>query len=474
MAAQTDRAVRDGLTITDRELFDRLGWFIQVRWLLGLLVLLMLLASWFVLGVRFEPAGGEPTLAPAVTAVLVIFLYNACFTFAFHIVRVRRLVSHRLTVSLALGQILCDLAAICVLAHYTGGLENWFIILLLVPVVVATEFLPHATALLATGVAAAGVHLVGWGELQGAIPHVQVVMQPARAVQKARLYADPYYVLEVTTALTVTLFAMTLIASTITRRLRERERELENAYRYCHLADEAKSFFMRKAGHEMRAPLAATHNILNAIGATADNLSEEHARLIKRATIRLNGFAAMVDDLRRYSRLQSPDDILRSEPVELSELVGEEADHLRPQAEDAGLTLDCRAARVHTRADRELLRDVVRNLISNAVQYTPSGGRIDVSVTREGHTAVLRVADTGMGLTPAAREHIFEDFYRAPEARKSFPEGTGLGLAICRRITQMHGGSIDAHPREDVEGTVFEVRLPAAAPPEESDDANAP
>lgn len=454
--------MHDGLSVTDRELFERLGWFIHVRWFLALLALVMLLISWFVLDIRFQATDGEPTLAPAIAAVLIIFLYNGFFTVAHRIAEVRRLLSHKLTVTVAMGQILCDIAAICVLAHYTGGVENWFIILLLVPVVVATEFLPHWTALLAAGAAAAGVQLLGWGELNGVIPHVEMLTHSTGSLRKAGLYADPYYVLEVTTAMTVTLFAMTIIASTITRRLRLRERELELAYRRCHLADEAKSFFMRKAGHEMRGPLAATHNILNAIASTGENLTDQQRRLIERATIRINGFAAMVDDLRRYSGLQSPDDMLHSHPVELSEVVAEVAENLRPQASEAQLTLNCQTSRVHVKADRELIRDIVRNLISNAIQYTPADGRIDVSVAPRAREAVLTVTDTGMGLSETAAEHIFEDFYRAPEARKAFPEGTGLGLAICRRITEMHGGHIEARPRKDTQGTIFEVRLPAA------------
>lgn len=463
MGEHTNRAIADGLSVTDRELFERLGWFIHARWVLGVLGLVMLLVSWMVLGIRFQPADGEPTPVPAVVTIAAVFGYNACFNFAYHMTRVRGLVGHMLTVSLALGQILCDIAAICILAHFTGGLENWFIILLLVPVVVATEFLPHATALLAAGAAAAGVHLLGWGELNGFIPHVDVVAESTGSLRKAGLYADPYYVLEVTTAMTVTLFAMTIIASTITRRLRQRERELGQAYKRCHLADEAKSFFMRKAGHEMRGPLAATHNILNAIAATGECLDDEQKRLITRATVRLNGFAAMVDDLRRYSRLQSPHDMVHSGPVELGELVTEVAENLQPQAAEANLTLNCDVSAVYVRADRELLRDVARNLISNAIQYTPASGEIEVTLGRDGGDAVLAVADTGMGLSEAAREHVFEDFYRAPEARKAFPEGTGLGLAICRRITEMHDGSIQARPRETV-GTVFEVRLPAVEP----------
>ena len=99
------------------------------------------------------------------------------------------------------------------------------------------------------------------------------------------------------------------------------------------------------------------------------------------------------------------------------------------------------------------------NLLANAIQYTPRGGRIDVRLVREDSSAVLTVADTGIGISPAAAERLFEEFYRAPEAKKAFTDGTGVGLSIVRRVVEIHGGEISVSAREGG-GTVFRVRLP--------------
>ena len=102
---------------------------------------------------------------------------------------------------------------------------------------------------------------------------------------------------------------------------------------------------------------------------------------------------------------------------------------------------------------------MVTNIVTNAIQYTPRGGRIEIELAIEGSSAVLRVTDTGIGISKPARAKLFEEFYRSPEARKHFPDGTGLGLAITRRIVELHHGRIEVHsPPEG--GTVFFVRLP--------------
>jgi signal transduction histidine kinase len=284
-------------------------------------------------------------------------------------------------------------------------------------------------------------------------------------------------VLQATCALTVTIFAIVFIASTIAKRLRARERELEEAYFQLHAADETKSFFMRKAGHEMRAPLSAIHSILDALEISTEQMPDRHRRLIGRAKSLTRALLAMVTDLRRYSRLrQSPTGTTMGR-VALGNIVRNTAELFREQADAAGIELNCSARPVWVRGDEELLREVVTNLLANAIQYTPSGGRIDLDLNNvalstdthgddaavagtipTGPAAVLTVADTGIGISDQARERIFDDFYRAPEARETFLEGTGLGLAITRRIVQMHGGSIEARSRAEG-GTVFTVRL---------------
>ena len=441
-------------TLTQQELLYRLAWFVRVRWAMAGLSLALLPGS-ALFGIRFF-LRDEPTLLPALIVVASIFAYNMAFLLL-HLKVTRGSPRNAHVRAMALGQIACDLLAVCLLVHFTGGVENFFLLLVLLPIVIATELLDRPWALAVAGAAAIGVHLLAWLELGGVIEHVRLFW-PGRGTHLV-FHSDPWYVLEYTTAVTITIFITVAIASSITARLRHREEQLERAYELLRQADEHKSFFMRKAGHEMRAPLAAIFSILDALGEVCPNLPAEHVRLMDRGRQRLRALMAMVDDLRRYSRLRAQDQLLSPAAVALAELVTATVDLFRAQAKDAGIELSCRVEPVEATGDEELLRDLVTNLVANAIQYTPSGGRIEVTLTAPDGRAVLSVADTGIGVSAAAREHIFEDFYRAPEAKNAFPSGTGLGLASCKRNVDMHGGTIEVFARAGG-GTEFRVAVP--------------
>ena len=109
--------------------------------------------------------------------------------------------------------------------------------------------------------------------------------------------------------------------------------------------------------------------------------------------------------------------------------------------------------------DKGRLFQLLDNLVSNAIKFTPEGGRIEVRVSRNG-AAVLEVCDTGIGFTAAEASRVFERFYRADNAIEGQVQGTGLGLFIARAITEAHGGTISAEPR-DGGGALFRIELPA-------------
>jgi signal transduction histidine kinase len=288
--------------------------------------------------------------------------------------------------------------------------------------------------------------------------HVDIVW-PASTAQS--MHADALHVLALTTAMTATVFATAIIAASITGRLRRRERELERTYRLLREADETKSFFMRKAGHEMRAPLAAIFSILDAMGQVFPDMAPQHVKLVERGRQRLQALMALVDDLRRYSRLRSPQTAMARGRANLGEVVADTVDLFRQQAQDGRIAMSCHVpGPVWVEGDAELLGELATNLISNAIQYTPAGGTIDVQLIRDGGMAVLKVRDTGIGISDEAKARIFEEFYRSPEAKEVFPQGTGLGLAIVKRIVEMHGGKIEVNSRKG-QGTEFAVSLPA-------------
>jgi signal transduction histidine kinase len=171
---------------------------------------------------------------------------------------------------------------------------------------------------------------------------------------------------------------------------------------------------------------------------------------------------------------------LRAEPVDLAEVATEVVEQLRPQAGQRHLGVSADGA-CAVAGDRDRLKQLVANLVENAIRYTPAGGRIDVAVgclqhaartarlptTRDTDMVLLSVRDTGIGISPSDLPHVFERFYRADKARSRAHGGSGLGLSIAAYIAQVHGGSIEALSDGPNRGSTFRVWLPRLAAPSE-------
>jgi signal transduction histidine kinase len=220
--------------------------------------------------------------------------------------------------------------------------------------------------------------------------------------------------------------------------------------------------FVTNASHELKTPVASILAAAETIRtAAADDPAAVigFAERLERDAVRLS---RIVTDLLDLSRLETGSE--RSERVALDELVGEEADRFAPQAREAGvaLTVETRpgAAVVGSRRDLALL---VRNLLDNAIRYTPPGGAVRVSVEPAHGEVVLRVADTGVGIPRRDLPRIFERFYRVDPARSRDTGATGLGLSIVKHVAENHGGTVRVES-ELSRGSTFEVRLPTGTP----------
>ena len=212
--------------------------------------------------------------------------------------------------------------------------------------------------------------------------------------------------------------------------------------------------FTADASHELRTPLAAMEAILSVVRSepretveyeqALDDLAEETARL-----------RALAEDLLRLARGAQP---VSAEfaPVDISVLVQDVVDALRPLAEGKDLYLECDIALDLTlTGDSDSLIRVFLNLVDNAIKFTEHGG-VTVKAYSEAGTAVVEVSDTGIGIPPELLPNIFERFYRADSSRST--AGTGLGLALALQIVQNHGGTLSARSSEG-EGSTFTVRF---------------
>jgi two-component system, OmpR family, sensor histidine kinase BaeS len=157
---------------------------------------------------------------------------------------------------------------------------------------------------------------------------------------------------------------------------------------------------------------------------------------------------------------------LRMQPLDLRDLAQASVDAALPTADAAQVQLDCQtgAEPVRVEGDPDRLGQALANLLANAIQHTPAGGRVTVAVGTDHDHAVLDVTDTGAGIDPEHLPHLFQRFYRADPAR-SRSAGSGIGLTISRAIVAHHGGRLTANSPGPGEGATFTIQLPRSRLP---------
>ncbi|MGH9778173.1 MAG: sensor histidine kinase, partial [Candidatus Acidiferrales bacterium] len=221
--------------------------------------------------------------------------------------------------------------------------------------------------------------------------------------------------------------------------------------------------FVANVSHEFRTPLTAIQGFAETLlgGALEDaQNSRRFLEIIRDHAARLG---RLTDDLLKLSQMEAGKLELDLRPVAVTDLIDScvETTRLKAGQKELALVIDSAPGLAPVRGDSNRLREVLQNLLDNAVQYTPAGGRITVRATASDGGIVISVADTGIGIPKADQERIFERFYRVDAARSREVGGTGLGLAIARHLVEAHGGRITV-VSEVGRGSTFFVFLPAA------------
>jgi two-component system phosphate regulon sensor histidine kinase PhoR len=221
--------------------------------------------------------------------------------------------------------------------------------------------------------------------------------------------------------------------------------------------------FVANISHELKTPLAAIRGLVETLIDDKQMDRETHDRFVARIHDQSMRLSSLVSDLLTLSRLESSP-AGQFEPMDLRECV---AESYRAQLHVAETKHVDMAASVPDNpvvidGDPEALRELVDNLVSNAIKYTPEGGRVDVRMAVEGSSAVLSVQDTGIGIAPEDQGRIFERFYRVDKARSRQLGGTGLGLSIVKHVALAHGGNVSVKSIPG-RGATFRVQLPLSA-----------
>jgi signal transduction histidine kinase len=208
--------------------------------------------------------------------------------------------------------------------------------------------------------------------------------------------------------------------------------------------------------HELRTPLTIMQGNLEAL---LDGVYPADASHLEPILDETRVLSRLVDDLRTLSLAESGALALHREPTDVADLVSDAAAAFRAQADQAGVTLDVSSDGAAASADVDPVRtrEVLANLLSNALRYTPRGGTVRVRIATEDGRVVVTVRDSGEGIAPDALPHIFDRFYKSEESR-----GAGLGLAIAKSLVTAQGGEITATSAPG-QGTEMRFTLPIVA-----------
>ncbi|HET9085104.1 MAG TPA: ATP-binding protein [Candidatus Limnocylindrales bacterium] len=227
--------------------------------------------------------------------------------------------------------------------------------------------------------------------------------------------------------------------------------------------------FIDNLSHELRTPLTTvsllSETLQREAEAVGDAIPVKMRDRIAKIEIETGHLVQMVNELLDLSRIESGGTLQMSDDVDMSRLAADSAERLRLFGERQGVTLrfETPPGLPHVRGDSARLGQVVVNLVHNAVKFSPDGGEITIRTTAHEGRVVTSVEDHGIGIPRAARDRVFERFYKVDRARLRAEAGggTGLGLAIARHVVEQHGGRIWVESREGA-GSTFAFALPAA------------
>jgi signal transduction histidine kinase len=225
-----------------------------------------------------------------------------------------------------------------------------------------------------------------------------------------------------------------------------------------HSLDEQRQF-LADTSHELRSPLTVIRANLGFLWRETDQ--ETRADCLREAEAEATRMSRLVSDLLLLGQAEAADFLQRA-PFALEQLVVEVGEQASAQADRRVVTVNA-AERLEVLGDRDRLKQLLWNLLDNALRYTPEGGVIALTARRSGAWVELLVADEGPGIAPEHLPHIFDRFYRVDRARSRATGGSGLGLAIVKHIAQAHGGSVEVESTLG-SGSTFRVRLPIGLP----------
>ncbi|MFL6693532.1 MAG: ATP-binding protein [Ramlibacter sp.] len=237
--------------------------------------------------------------------------------------------------------------------------------------------------------------------------------------------------------------------------------KLESSLAACEAAARRTRAFLRTLGHELRNPLAPLQNASAILQRTNSDPRGERAIGIVQGQIEV--LTRLANDLMDVSRLDAGKVSLVLERQDLRDLLRHAYEAFKEAANEKGLNLILMVPKgpLWVGVDKPKFQQAAANLVSNAIRYTPTGGKVWLKCTQEGRDVLVRVEDSGIGISPELLPRLFDLFSRGESAEDMAPGGMGIGLAVVRELVELHGGDVQARSSGTGKGSEFTIRLPS-------------
>lgn len=420
---------------------ERLYWFIKLRWIAVTGVPLTVLTVTQVFGL---PLNVFPIY-------LITFLLGLCNLA--YLVFLNQ--SDKRDNQIANLQIFLDLSFLTTLIHFSGGIENPFIFYFIFHMIIASILLTRRASFLQASVAVFMLSFITVLEYKGILPHYCL-----KGFVPVSMHRNFLYIFGELFVFTSTLYIAVYMATSISMRLRERERSLEKANLLLEEKDRIKSEYVLRVTHNIKEHLSAVKSCIEPVtkGITGP-LNEKQKNMLFRARDRADKLLFFVRALLEITRIKLDKGLkmdVFSFPGAMRAII--EDISARAKAKGISFNADIESSIGNIRGVRVYIEEAISNLLANSLKYTSKGGNISLQVLDRGETVFIEIKDSGIGIPEDDIPHIFDEFHRAGNAKAIEKMGTGLGLAITKKIIELHKGKISLESVEG-KGTIFYIEL---------------
>jgi signal transduction histidine kinase len=431
-------------------LVERTYWLIRLRWIAVVCVLLAIyvFGNAFAIELQDSALYGIAILLALYNAVVLLVLNR--FTQDGNEVRcstVKKIINF---------QICADLLILAVLLHFSGGIENPFVFFFIFHMIIASILLSVRESYFQATFAVLLFGLLILLEYKQVIPH-----HCLRGLVFHCSHRDGLRVLGTFFAFAITLYLVVYMAGYIAVRLRRAEQAQKQANILLKEKDRIKDEYVLRVTHDIKGDLATIQSSLNVVASKMlGPVESRQAEFINSAHTRTVKVTNFVKTLLKLTQMRLSNNF-EMDTFPLRTAVESAVASVKTKAEDKSIDLKCE---VESSADKGFgnqfsIEEAITNLLLNAIKYTPAKGTININARNHGDYVQVEVADTGIGIPEEEQPKIFDEFYRATNAKMVERDGTGLGLSIVKHIVERHGGTIGFESKQGC-GTTFRLTLP--------------